>query len=277
MLPTIKIGDHEVSRLIIGGNPFCGNSHLSEEKNEEMLNFFTMENIKKTLFRAEECGINTFQVRGDNFIFRVVREYWNDGGKMQWIAQTASELSSFEGNINQIVKNKAMAIYLHGTATDSLYKGGHIDEIVRRLKIIRATGKPVGLCTHMPEIIEYSEENNWDVDFYLACVHNLSKIDRISSAITGHMNEGEPFDDEDRPIMYKTIRSTSKPCLAFKILGAGRKCQSTETVKAAFKEAFDNIKPTDGVIVGMFPKEKDQVYENCKIVEEILSSTQSSF
>ena len=122
----------------------------------------------------------------------------------------------------------------------------------------------------MPKVIEYAEEHNWYIDFYMACVHNISKVDRVSSAITGLANAKEPFDDEDREIMYKTIRSTVKTCLAFKILGAGRKCESSDAVKASFVEAFANIKPIDAVVVGMFQKSKDQIYENTQIVKEIL-------
>lgn len=269
LLPTIKLGDYNISRLIIGGNPISGNSHITHEISEEMADYFTAENVKRTLFRCEECGINTMQLRGDKHIFRVLREYYNDGGKMNFIAQTASETHPFEANLGRIVDAGAMGIYLHGTLTDALFKDGNYAEIEQRLIKIRRTGKLVGLGTHIPEVIEYAEEHGWDLDFYMACVYNLSKIKRVSSEITGKMNAGEPFDDEDKPIMYKTIRSASKPCLAFKILGAGRKCESTETVRAAFQEAFDNIKPTDAVVVGMFPKSKDQVYENAKIVREI--------
>ncbi len=270
MLPTVKLGEYEITRLIIGGNPFSGNSHVSNELSEEMEDYFTTENVKKTLFRCEECGINTMQLRGDKHIFRIMREYRSEGGKMHWIAQTAPEFQPYENNIRQIIKNKPIAIYHHGTTTDALFKKGEYEEIKRRLKIIRETGKQVGLGTHMPKVIEYAEENKWDVDFYMACVYNISKIDRVSSAITGKMNQEEPFDDEDRVIMYKTIRSTDKPCLAFKILGATRKCQSSETVRQAFAEAFENIKPIDSIVVGMFPKFKDQVYENSKITQEIL-------
>jgi len=70
--------------------------------------------------------------------------------------------------------------------------------------------------------------------------------------------------------MYKTIRATEKPCLAFKILSAIRKCQSPETVRAAFQEAFDNIKPIDAIVVGMYPRSRDQVFENAKTIENIL-------
>ena len=274
MLPTIELAGHKISRLIIGSNTFAGNSHVSCEMDEEMENYFTTDNIKKTLFRCDECGITAMQLRADRHIFRLMREYRNEGGKMLWIVQTAPEIFPFDNNIKQIIKNDPIAIYHHGTVTDELFKQGNLDELKRRLQLIRDTGKAVGLGTHMPEVIEYVEENNWDIDFYMASVHNLSYQDRGSSAVTGKANEGERFEDEDRPLMYKAIRATSKPCLAFKILGATRKCATSESVKAAFEEAFTNIKPIDAVVVGIFPKTKDQVYENSKFVEEILAKMQ---
>ena len=270
MLPTISLGSHKVTRLIIGGNPFSGNSHISAAVDAEMESYFTVANIKKALFRSEECGINTMQVRGDRHIFRLIQEYRGEGGKLQWIAQTASEVQPYEGNIRQIVKYDPIAIYHHGTLTDSLFKAGKYDELQQRLQVIRDSEKLVGLGTHMPEVIAFAEEQQWDLDFYMACVHNISKINRISSAITGVSNVDEPFDDEDRALMYQTIRATKKPCLAFKILAAGRKCDAPKTVHTAFNEAFTNIKPIDAVVVGMYPKKQDQVYENTKWVSEIL-------
>lgn len=271
MLKTVKLGDYDISRLIIGGNPFKGNSHLSAELNEEMLDYFTTENIKKTLYRCEELGINTMQVRADSHMFRLIREYRNEGGKLHWIAQTASEIVPYETNVSMAAQNGAIAIYLHGTMTDSLFKAGEYGEIKRRLEVIRKTGKLTGLCSHSPKVIEFAEDQKWDVDFYMLSVYNLSKIDRVSSDISGKPNTGEPFDDMDRAIAFKTIKAINKPFLVFKVLGAGRKCQSTETVEAALTETFQNIKSSDMVVVGMFPKVKDQVYENVKIVEKILN------
>jgi hypothetical protein len=62
--------------------------------------------------------------------------------------------------------------------------------------------------------------------------------------------------------MSQVIRQVKQPCLAFKILGAGRLTSSQKEVMAAFKFAFDNIKPTDGIIVGMFPWYFDEVSAN---------------
>jgi hypothetical protein len=103
----------------------------------------------------------------------------------------------------------------------------------------------------------------------MACVHNLNHEIKLSSAITGIANADERFDDADRPLMYAAIRATKKPCLAFKILSATRKCQTPATVEAAFREAFENIKDTDAVVVGMFPKDSDQVSENCGYVRAV--------
>ena len=69
--------------------------------------------------------------------------------------------------------------------------------------------------------------------------------------------------------MTRVIREVGKPCFGFKILGAGRLCDSPEMVRNAFKFAFDNIKPTDGVIVGMYPRNFDQVRANAAYVRSL--------
>ena len=93
----------------------------------------------------------------------------------------------------------------------------------------------------------------------------------VSSAITGKVNEEEPFFDEDIPVMYKTIKSASKPCLAFKILGASRRCQTQEKVKECFAEAFRSIKPTDAVVVGVYPKDIDEVALNAEYTRQAIA------
>jgi hypothetical protein len=268
---TLSGSDARLTKLVIGANIFSGTSHISAEADAEMENFYTTENIKKALFRAEECGINTMALRGDRHIFRIIREYRNEGGNLQWIAQTAPEMLYYKGNIDQIMKLGPIAIYHHGTSTDAMFKEKKYEELRDRLKIIRDAGVCVGLCTHMPQVVEYAEEHNFDVDYYMTCLYNLSRIDRVSSAVTGRIENGEPFYKEDREHMYKTVRSVSKQCHVFKILGAGRLCESPEEVEEAFCETFANIKDSDIAIVGMFQKYADQIAANCAIVDRILA------
>lgn len=274
-LPTIDLGPYKITRLIIGGNPLCGNSHFSPQMDQEMRDYYTAEQVVQVLHRAQAAGINTIQARGD--YHRIL--YWlelfrREGGQLHWIAQTASEMHDVFQNIRILAAAGAIAIYHHGSRTDKLWKAGQIDKVEDYLKCMRDTGVLVGLGTHQPQIIEYAEEKGWDVDFYMACLYNLSKQERESALVTGKFQE-ERFDDADRDVMLDVIRKTPKTCLAFKLMGAGRNCATPADVRAAFKYAFDRIKPGDAAVVGMFPKEKDQITENVQHVLDLLGSGNS--
>ena len=268
MLPTIRIGDREITRLVIGGNPFSGGSHLSAEMDRAFIDYHTNANIVQTLLECERQGLNTMQSRGDRHIMRALHEYRNAGGTMQWIAQTASELRDLHGNVRQIAAAGAIGIYHHGSRTDALWHDGHIDQVKELLATMRQCGVLVGLGTHLPEVVEYAEEHDWDVDFYLTSLYALTRQRRESPLVSGQQQK-QVFYDEDREAMCKVIRATPKPCFAFKILAASRKCATPESVREAFEYAFANIKPTDAVIVGMYQEHANQVAMNAGIVREI--------
>lgn len=266
-LPEIKFANSKeyVTRLISGGNPLCGNSHFSLEMDESMRNYFTAEQVVKYLHQIEKSGINALQARGDyHRILHWLELFRRDGGKLHWIAQTASEMSDVFQNIRIIAAAGATGIYHHGTQTDSFWREGCIDKTYDYLKCIRDCGLQVGLGTHIPEVIEYAEEKDWDIDFYMACVYNLSREPRESALVSKEQIDPstEHFFEEDPPKMYEVIRATDKMCLAFKILAANRMCQSQENVSKAFRVAFENIKPKDAVVVGMYPENMDQITAN---------------
>lgn len=267
-LPTIALGQHHVSRLIMGGNPFSGGSHTSAEMDQAFLDYYTTENIKAALRECEAHGVNAVQARGDRHIMRMLREYRNEGGTLQWIAQTASELRDLPGNIRACADAGAIAVYHHGTRTDGLWREGAIDEVRDLLQVMRDSGVAVGLGTHLPEVIEYSEAQGWDVDFYMASVYTLG-VARPKNGTMGQHLPGERFDAPDRDRMCATIRATPKPCLAFKILAASRHCTTPEDVREAFAYTFANIKPTDAVVVGMFQRDVNQIAMNAAFVREL--------
>ena len=47
--PTAKFGEHDVTRLIVGGNPFRGYSHRNPDLDREMREYHTVENVVQTL------------------------------------------------------------------------------------------------------------------------------------------------------------------------------------------------------------------------------------
>lgn len=271
MLPTIRIGDHDITRLVIGGNPFTGSSHLSAEMDRAFVDYYSNANIVQTLLECEKHGINTMQSRGDRHIMRALHEYRRAGGTMQWIAQTASELRDLKGNVRQLAPAGAIAIYHHGSRTDDMWHDGRIDEVKDLLAVMRDCGVLVGLGTHLPEVVQWAQEHAWDVDFYLTSLYALTRQRREGPIVSGGRQQ-ERFDDEDRDAMCAAIRATPKPCFAFKILAASRKCATPPQVREAFEYAFANIKPTDPVIVGMYQEHVNQVAMNAQIVSEICGS-----
>ncbi|HDP36031.1 MAG TPA: hypothetical protein ENN29_13085 [Candidatus Hydrogenedentes bacterium] len=270
LLPVAPFGDRDVTRLIIGGNPFRGNSHQSPEKDRDMEAFYTVERIKAVLRDCERHGVNTVQARGDALVLACIREHWAEGGQMQFIAQTASELRDLEGHVRHLARFGAAGVYVHGTYTDRHFQERRMDVVRRLLEAIRNTGARAGVGTHMPEVVDYIEEQGWAPDFYMTALYNISRARRESALVSGVFAEGEAFDHNDRRLMFERIRATPRQCLVFKVLGAGRLCDTPEQVKDALAEAYANIKPGDALVVGMFPKYRDEIAENARLVKSIL-------
>jgi hypothetical protein len=81
-----------------------------------------------------------------------------------------------------------------------------------------------------------------------------------------HDGKGDRFKLSDMALALDCIRHIQKPCIAYKIMGAGR-----IDALMAFEYAFAGIKPTDVVNVGMHRGDKDSmVEENTAFVRRIL-------
>jgi len=265
-LPTVPFGPARVSKLIVGGNPVSGTSHLTPELSREMVDYFNAENIKRMLRSCEAAGVNTWQSRGDRHILRLLHEYRLEGGRVQWIAQTATEID-FDRGLGEIAREKPIGIYHHGVKTDRAWAAGKMETVRGALKAIRQTGARVGLGSHIPAVIDYVESKDWDVDFYMTCLYNLSRTEEEKAKLAGKPHPEELFWDADRVEMLKQIKRTAKQCLLFKVYGATRHCDSAERMLAAFELAAEYAKPQDALVIGMFPKYKDQVAENCRLVK----------
>jgi hypothetical protein len=75
----------------------------------------------------------------------------------------------------------------------------------------------------------------------------------------------------DPPRMAEAVRQVNKPTLAYKVLAAGRKCGAEDEKRRAIKWAYDNIKPIEATIIGLYPLYSDQVAETTTMVREILA------
>ena len=265
MIPKVDFFGTQVSRLVLGDNPFNGHSYIPDiHSGEEMMDYYTADRCVETLFEAEENGIDTYIALADPFILRIIRQYRNEGGKMKIIFQSYPNIE-LETNIRMMEKCSPIAIYHQGGTADYMCETGQVDLLRSRIKLIKQTGLPAGLGTHVPETVLKAEEEDWGVDFYMTCLYNARRTQRgqQSGFITGKPKY-LVFYPEDRFLMFDVIRKIQKPCIAFKIFAGGQifsgKAQEEipAVIEAAFRETFENIKPNDLVSIGVFQKYKNQ-------------------
>jgi hypothetical protein len=261
-LPQIQLGKHSLSRLICGANPFNAGSHLSTFVNREMRAYYTKDQILKTLRRCQEVGINCWQSGHGNF--ELYRQFIDAGGQMHFLALEAGNSAAFPS----LAHGGCIGVAHHGEVTDRLFKDGKLDQVQDYLKRIRDSGMLVGVSTHMPAVVDAIESKGWDLDYYMTCVYERHRSQQDLEKLLGQapIPVGEVYLSKDPPRMFQAIRHTRRPCLAFKILAAGRLSERKQWVEQAFRDTLAGIKPGDGLIVGIYDRYSDQPAEDAELV-----------
>jgi len=270
LLPTIRLGPHAVTRLIVGGNPIYGFSHFNKLFSEHQKAWHTPERVVELLQHCEAKGLNTWQISYHERSVADLARYRDAGGKMNWLCLSKPDWDQSPELFEAAAKLKPIGIAPHGALGERLRRQNKLDVLTDILKRIRDTGVRVGLSAHDPALIELSEEKGWDVDYFMCALYYLTRPRADVEKLLGpNVPLGEIYLPTDPPRMFKTIQQTRKTCFAYKILAAGRRVESPAQVRACFETAFTNIKPTDGVIVGMYQQFGDQVGENAATVRDI--------
>ena len=257
-LPTISLGGLEVSRLIIGGNPFSGFSHQSKARSAEMVAWYTDERIVETLFQAESLGLKACICRGDDHIARVLKRYWGQGGMMRWIAQTDSRAETAIAGARSCLDHGASACYLHGGIMDHYIAKQRYDDIRAFADAVRTGGIPVGIAGHLPADFHWAEEN-LDLDFYLVCYYDPSSRREIPHHDPA---AAEGFRSQDREERVAMIQRLGKPVIHYKVLAAGRNDPAE-----AFVYTARHMRPIDAVCVGIYTKDSpDMIAEDVRLL-----------
>ncbi len=263
VLPTVRFGKHDVTRLIIGTNPFCGYSHFNAVLDQFMREYMTPDRVQEILVRCEQAGINTWQLHYQDKTMAFLKRYRESGGKMQIFLLSDFELQKEPKRLlPEAAKLGPIGIAHHGNRTDDAFLARRMDGVRDYLKMVRDTGVLVGVSTHNPAVVDYCEGQDWDIDYYQTCFYQQSRSVEDQRTRFNEAAVGEPFFEGDPVRMTKMIQQTRKPCLAFKILAAGRKVKTPAMVEECFQFAYSSIKPGDAVIVGMCPRFKDEVSED---------------
>jgi len=260
-LPTIVIGKHRVTRLVAGWNPIGGGSYLGHHMDRHMKEYFTVERTVEFLLRCEREGITAHQFSSAEKTVEVLRTARERGSTMRFIG-----LHSGRSGIREMIEStQPVAMVHHGGVTDRLFAQGKSQDVHDYVKEAHDRGVLAGVSAHNPDCIKRVADEDWEVDLFMACFYFLTRK-RTTPSETLYL--GYPFYAADPEAMTAVIRQVKQPCLGFKILAAGRKCANQPMVKDAFRFAFQHIKPTDGVVVGMYPRFFDEIRANAQYVRE---------
>ena len=267
-IPKGKIGQFELSRLVMGGNLIGGWSHARDLIYVDRLikMYHTDEKVMLTLQLAEKCGINT--IISNPAQCRIVSKYRHEtGGKMQFISDCGVG-KNFKEGIEASVAGGAHAMYSHGGKSDfSVFNNdpAFFDDLQKGLELIRSYGKPAGVGAHRVETIRACVEHGIKPDFWVKTLHTHD----YWSAQVDLANKDVPEPGwKDNNFCHKpqeTIDFMSKleePWIAFKTLAAG-----ALKPENGFKYAFDN--GADFICVGMYDF---QIVEDVNIALDVLAN-----
>jgi len=260
LLPTIQLGKYRVTRLIAGYNPIGGFSHTTLNEARNMQEYFTAAQTAEFLLHCERQGINTWQFDLTDKTAEAIRIARDKGSGIQLICLHADRPGG--PSLEEVMKQQPLAIVHHGGVTDGLFRAGQAEKVHDFVKRVHDVGALAGVSAHNPANIKRIADEGWENDLFMTCFYYVTRPREEMQQALGKVPVGEPFFESDPDDMTRVVREVKQPCLGFKILAAGRRCWSAPSVEEAFRYAFANLKPTDGVIVGMFPRFADEVSEN---------------
>jgi uncharacterized membrane protein YphA (DoxX/SURF4 family) len=258
-LPKGKIGKHEISRLIMGGNLIGGWSHSRDLIYVSSLfrAYNTERKIFETLILGEKAGINTINI---GFATNeTIRKYKRmTGSKLQVITQVHPDMEKGDifVNINKAVDFGVDIIQVQGNWCDWLTRDGKVDVIGKMLDKIRSHGITAGLGAHTVDSLIACEAQGIIPDYYMQTFHHDNywsahpREFRVPFEVDGKRSlDHNRFHDNcfclfpEKTVEF--VNSTKVPVMGFKVLAAG-----AIKPEDGFNWAFKN--GADFICVGMF-------------------------
>uniref|UniRef100_UPI0032174FC2 hypothetical protein n=1 Tax=uncultured Draconibacterium sp. TaxID=1573823 RepID=UPI0032174FC2 len=262
-LPKGKLGSHEISRLILGGNILASNMHPRDLRYVNSLSkaYNTERKAFETLMLAEQAGINNINISLGTL--PLINKYKKLTGSKIKVSLFASLYGSDDiilEEVKKAVDGGVDFIHTHGAQADICVRDNKIDLIGKMIDEVRRQGCVAGLAAHTIDTLIICEENGIIPDFYQKTMHHDNywsahpREHRKKYEFTGTIkNNFSPDHNEFHdnlwcPFPEQTIaflNRTQVPMIGFKVLAAG-----AIPPKDGFKWAFEN--GSDFICVGMF-------------------------
>lgn len=247
--PRTEVGGISLPRLIIGCNWVSGFSHRSAAGDSMIRNHHhSPESVADIFETFLEHDINAvlglFDV--DPNLMRAVELAQERTGKKMIIMDepvinmdnTASARQEAKKAIQECAKRGAtFCLPLHSCIEQLVNKNTEtMDRLPDYLYMIREAGMIPGLSAHMPEVIQYADANDYDVETYIQPYNAAGFLMQV-----------------EIESIAKIIHNAKKPVITIKALAAGR---LTPFVGLNFN--FNTIRPQDMVCIGCFNADEAQ-------------------
>lgn len=245
--PRTTVGGVSLSRLIIGTNWILGWSHTGAAADCMIKRrHASAEPIAQVLETFLRAGVDTLMgpLAGQDHLLAAVKMAEDRVGQRIILVDTppmnVDDSPAARAEAERVVaaskRNGATFCLPHHSSVEQLVNKNRqtIDRLPDYLAMIRAQGLVPGLSAHMPELVVYSDQNEYDVETYIQiynCMGFLMQIEVES--------------------IHQVIWKARKPVMTIKSMAAGR---VSPFVGLTF--AWSTLRPCDMVTVGCLTPEE---------------------
>ena len=159
-LPAIKLGKHQISRLVAGWNPIGGHSHTTLNLARHMREYFTVDQTAKFLLDCQREGITAWQYDHTDKAVDALRTAREQGLKMKLICLHAAR--TLDAPIKTVIADTApVAMVHHGGVTDAMFRADKGRQVHDFVKKIHDHGLLAGVSAHNPDNIKRIADEGW--------------------------------------------------------------------------------------------------------------------
>ena len=241
IFPRTKIGNLSVSRMIIGTNNVLGGSHRTRARDSHIKGLFQdKESVASLIETYLDYGVDTIIgliIENPHLVDGIKLAQDRKGTKINYIQLGVFDVSDTPQarqeaqTYMKLCKDNGCDIFmpLHNRVEELLNKHTRkIDRISDYLEMIRSHGMIPGLSAHMPEVIQYADENEYDVETYIQIYNAIGFLMQI-----------------EVETVHRIIWNAKKPVLTIKPMAEGH---LNPFVGLNF--VWNTIRPQDMVAVG---------------------------
>ena len=253
--PRTEVGGVSLPRMLIGTNWILGYSHTGPAADAMITTHHSSpENVAALLDAYMQYGIDAIMApafqegsplkQGMKIVEeKYGRKFIQIATPMINVSNTPEAYAEAESVIAQAAADGATFCLIHHAAAEQLVNKNTetLDRLPDYLAMIRKYGMLPGLSAHMPELVLYSDKNNYDVETYIQIYNCMGFLMQV-----------------EIENVNAVIWNAKRPVMTIKSMAAGR---CTPFVGITF--SYSTIRPCDMVTIGAFTP--DEVHEDVEI------------